>query len=158
MSNFSSPFMFKSPLNDLRKANSSRKTKKRQPMKDCEGFECSKSEASLNRGNKTKTRTKTHIDNARSAAKDSAPLNQKYKKGDLISEDDAEVYTNLNVHELSEIKKDKKSQYITTIDNDTIRPNSNKRKFPRTKNKNEISDRKWNKIIEESRKKMPKPY
>ena len=80
MSNFSSPFMFKSPLNDLRKANSSRKTKKREPMKDCEGFECSKSEASLNRQNKTKTRTKTHIDNARayvrSAAKDSAPLNQ----------------------------------------------------------------------------------
>jgi len=76
MSNFSSPFMFKSPLNDLRKANSSRKTKKKEPMKDCEGFECSKSEVSLNKENKTKTRTKTHIDNARSAAKDSAPLNQ----------------------------------------------------------------------------------
>jgi hypothetical protein len=67
MSNFSSPFMVKSPLNDLRKANSSRKTKKREPMKDCKGFECSKSEASLNKQNKTKTRTKTHIDNARSA-------------------------------------------------------------------------------------------
>jgi hypothetical protein len=87
-----------------------------------------------------------------------SPLSQKYKKGDLISEDDAEVYTNLNVQELSEIKKDEKSQYITTIDNDTIRPNSNKRKFPRTKNKNEISDKEWNKIIEEAKKKMPKPY
>ncbi len=87
-----------------------------------------------------------------------SPLSQKYKKGDLISEDDAEVYTNLNVHELSEIKKDKKSQYITTTDNDTIRPFSNKRKFPRTKNKNEISDKEWNKIIEEAEKNMPKPY
>jgi hypothetical protein len=88
-----------------------------------------------------------------------SPLSQKkYKKGDLISEDDAEVYTNLNVHELSEIKKDKKSQYITTIDNDTIRPNFNKRKFPRTENKNEISDKEWNKIIEASKKNMPKPY
>jgi len=87
-----------------------------------------------------------------------SPLSQKYKKGDLISEDDAEVYTNLNVHELSEIKKDKESQYITTIDNDTIRPNLNKRKFPRTKNKNEISDKKWNKIIEEAMENMPKPY
>ena len=87
-----------------------------------------------------------------------SPLSQKYKKGDLMSEDDAEVYTNLNVHELSEIKKDEKSQYITTIDNDTIRPNSNEKKFKKTKIKNEISDREWNKIIEESRKKMPKPY
>jgi hypothetical protein len=58
MNNFSSPFMFKSPLNDLRKANSSRKTKKREPMKDCKGFNCSKSETSLNKQNKTKTRTK----------------------------------------------------------------------------------------------------
>ena len=88
-----------------------------------------------------------------------SPLSQKYKKGDLISEDDAEVYTNLNVHELSEIKKDEKSQYITTIDNDTIRPNSNKRKFPRIgKNMNQISDKEWNEIIEASRKNMPKPY
>lgn len=95
MNNFSSPFMFKSPLNDLRKANSSRKTKKRQPMKDCEGFECSKSEASLNKQNKTKTRTKTHIDNARSAAKDSAPLNQ-----NTVGEN------------TSEVKKDKKGNYV----------------------------------------------
>ena len=88
-----------------------------------------------------------------------SPLSQKYKKGDLISEDDAEVYTNLNVQELSEIKKDEKSQYITTIDNDTIRPNSNKRKFPRIgKNMNQISDKEWNEIIEASRKNMPKPY
>ena len=88
-----------------------------------------------------------------------SPLSQKYKKGDLISEDDAEVYTNLNVHELSKIKKDEKSQYITTIDNDTIRPNSNKRKFPRIgKNMNQISDKEWNEIIEASRKNMPKPY
>jgi len=95
MSNFSSPFMFKSPLNDLRKANSSRKTKKRQPMKDCEGFECSKSEASLNKQNKTKTRTKTHIENARSAAGDSAPLNQ-----NTVGEN------------TSEVKKDKKGNYV----------------------------------------------
>ena len=95
MSNFSSPFMFKSPLNDLRKANSSRKTKKRQPMKDCEGFECSKSEASLNKQNKTKTRTKTHIDNARSAAKNSAPLNQ-----NTVGENTGEV------------QKDKKGNYV----------------------------------------------
>jgi hypothetical protein len=87
-----------------------------------------------------------------------SPLSQKYKKGDLISEDDAEVYTNLNVQELSEIKKDEKSQYITTIDNDTIRPNYNKKRFPRTKIKNEISDKEWNKIIEASMKNMPKPY
>ena len=96
MSNFSSPFMFKSPLNDLRKANSSRKTKKREPMKDCECFECSKSEASLNRENKTKTRTKTHIDNARAyAAKDSAPLNQ--------------ITGGENT---GEVKKDKKGKYV----------------------------------------------
>ena len=64
-------------------------------MKDCEGFECSKSEASLNRGNKTKTRTKTHIDNARSAAKDSAPLNQ------------------ITVGEnTGEVEKDKKGNYV----------------------------------------------
>jgi hypothetical protein len=87
-----------------------------------------------------------------------SPLNQKkYKKGDLISEDDASELTNLNVQELSEIQKDERSQFITT-GNDTIRPNSNKRKFPRTKNKNEISDKQWNKIIEEARKKMPEPY
>ena len=120
MSNFSSPFMFKSPLNDLRKANSSRKTKKREPMKDCEGFECSKSEASLNRENKTKTRTKTHIDNARayarSAAKDSAPLNQ------------------ITVGEnTGEVKKDKKGKYVLRSESsiagakgDTIRIPKNK--------------------------------
>ena len=116
MNNFSSPFMFKSPLNGLRKASSSRKAKKREPMKDCEGFECSKSEASLNRGNKTKTRTKTHIDNARSAAKDSAPLNQ------------------ITVGEnTGEVKKDKKGKYVLReersvagAEGDTIRIPKNK--------------------------------
>jgi len=87
-----------------------------------------------------------------------SPLNQKYKKGDLISEDDASEYTNLNVHELSEIKKDERSQYITTEDNDTIRPNLNKKKFPRTKITNGISDKEWNKIIKEAEKNMPKRY
>jgi hypothetical protein len=116
MSNFASPFMFKSPLNDLRKANSSRKTKKRQPMKDCEGFECSKSEASLNRKNKTKTRTKTHIDNARGYAKDSAPLNQ-----NTVGENTGEV------------KKDKEGSYVLRSERsvagakgDTIRIPNNK--------------------------------
>ena len=49
----------KSPL-EIRKANSSRQTKKSKPMEDCKGFECSKSEVSLNKSGKTKTRTKTH--------------------------------------------------------------------------------------------------
>ena len=59
----------KTPL-EIRKANSSRQTKKSKPMEDCKGFECSKSEASLNRNNKTKTRTKTHTTNARAMAKE----------------------------------------------------------------------------------------
>ena len=118
MSNFSSPFMFKSPLNDLRKANSSRKTKKRQPMKDCEGFECSKSEASLNKQNKTKTRTKTHIDNARSAAKDSAPLNQ-----NTVGEN------------TSEVKKDKKGNYVLRSERSTAGAKGDTIRIPNKFNK-----------------------
>jgi len=87
-----------------------------------------------------------------------SPLSQKYKKGDLISEDDASKYTNLNVQELSEIQGDERSQFMTTEDNDTIRPKYNKKKFKETKIKNEISDEEWNKIIEASEKNMPKPY
>ena len=87
-----------------------------------------------------------------------SPLSQKYKKGDLISEDDASKYTNLNVQELSEIQRDERSQFMTTEDNDTIRPKYNKKKFKQTKIKNEISDEEWNKIIEASEKNMPKPY
>lgn len=46
----------------------------------------------------------------------------RYKKGDLMDEYDASELTDLNVHELSEIKKDERSQYMVTTDNDTIRP------------------------------------
>jgi hypothetical protein len=53
----------------------------------------------------------------------------KYKKGDLMSEDDALELTNLNVHDLSEIKKDERSQYMVTTDNDTIRPRFKSPKF-----------------------------
>jgi len=87
-----------------------------------------------------------------------SPLSQKYKKGDFISEDDASEYTDINVQELSEIQKDERSQFMTTEDNDTIRPKYNKKKFPRTRNYNEISDKKWNKIIKEAEKNMQKRY
>jgi hypothetical protein len=53
----------------------------------------------------------------------------RYKKGDLMNEDDASDHTDKNVQELSEIKKDERSQYMVTTDNDTIRPRFNSTKF-----------------------------
>tara|TARA_R110000782_G_scaffold32577_1_gene79314 strand:- start:205 stop:501 length:297 start_codon:yes stop_codon:yes gene_type:complete len=86
-----------------------------------------------------------------------SPLSQKkYKKGDLISEDDAAKLTDLNVHELSEIQQDERSQYMTTTDNDTIR--SNKRKFFKTKDDSFENEKKLDIEIEKARASMPKPY
>ena len=53
----------------------------------------------------------------------------RYKKGDLMDEYDASELTDLNVHELSEIKKDERSQYMVTTYNDTIRPRFKGPKF-----------------------------
>ncbi len=63
---------------------------------------------------------------------------------------DYTVYqTVIKLLEQVDLVDDEKSQYITTIDNDTIRPNSNKRKFPRIgKNMNQISDKEWNEIVD----------
>jgi len=48
---------------------------------------------------------------------------KKYKTGADIDETDWESHnTGLNVQDISRIQKDKKSQYITSVYNDTIRP------------------------------------
>ncbi len=53
----------------------------------------------------------------------------RYKEGDLMDEYDASELTDLNVQDLSKIKKDKRSQYMVTTDNDTIRPRFKSPKF-----------------------------
>jgi len=75
-----------------------------------------------------------HIDDMASPVKQKyEPLVSKYKEGDLINEDDASELTDLNVHDLSEIKKDKRSQYMVTTNNDTIRPRFKSPKFFKSK-------------------------
>ena len=56
----------------------------------------------------------------------------RYKEGDLMNKFDAEDHTDLNVNELSKIKKDERGQYMVTTGNDTIRPRFNSTKFFKT--------------------------
>ena len=55
-----------------------------------------------------------------------SPLNKmgkKYKKGDLLSEDDFDSQgTNYNIQDVSEVQSDDKGQFVTTLGDDEITP------------------------------------
>ena len=64
-----------------------------------------------------------------------SPLNKmgkKYKKGDLLSEDDFDSQgTNYNIQDVSEVQSDDKGQFVTTLGDDEITPSLQSGKNPK---------------------------
>ena len=57
---------------------------------------------------------------------------KKYKKGDLLSEDDFDSQgTNYNIQDVSEVQSDDKGQFVTTLGDDEITPSLQSGKNPK---------------------------